>query len=65
MSGIKLTREQYDALKAAQRRLLEMLPECDKLSGCGIQTDSERSVIQDQLSQIDGIFAAYADPPPR
>ncbi len=65
MAEITLTRELYDQLKRDERSLLELLPQCDKLEACKIDSGSYRAVIQSLLADIKAVEDQFATPPPK
>jgi hypothetical protein len=65
VSEIKLSREVYDQLKRDERKLLDLLPQCDRLDACQIDTGSYRGVIQSLLDNISQLENQFANPPPK
>ena len=60
MGKIKLTKERYQQLLKAERELLDLLPEYDKLEECGVDCTSLRQVNADRLPQIAALKKHYA-----
>lgn len=59
MGKIKLSRERYDELIAAERKLNDLLPEYDKLEECGVDCTAFRQINAERLPQIAAIKKNY------
>ena len=55
MAKIKLSKARLQELLAAERKLLELLPEYDKVEECGVDCLQFRQVTDDRLKQIAAI----------
>jgi hypothetical protein len=59
-SKIKMTPAQYAKLQAAERGLLDALPEMDMMEQVGMDVSGYRVAVQDMLSKISKMKQFYA-----
>lgn len=60
-----LTKSHYDMLRAAQRRLHDLLPFVDKAESCGFDCQPYRQAHADFGQQIEKLLTEFFTPPPR
>jgi hypothetical protein len=60
----KLTREDFEELKAMQRKVTEMAELLDAVESCGVDCDVYREVSKVQLDRLQNIERVFFSPPP-
>lgn len=58
------TREDYDRLKKAQRRLHDLMPLCDKARAAGIEVDAFIGLCNHLASGLEALEREFMTPPP-
>jgi hypothetical protein len=61
---VRFTRQQYEALREAQRVLHDVLPDLDKMDGCGWDCQGYRILVADLANQLQAIERNFMTPPP-